>query len=263
MATLDRCPICNVSVKPENLLRHLNGTHPRHPDTPKLREQLKQKAGRGASRNAGRPIHIPKWVVLIVVLITAGVVGGYYLVNQQTRYNVVTWCGVEGTAIHYHPLLVINYNGVQQHLPWDPAQSADIGYLNQAGFTNPKYYCPAGELHLLHTHDGSGIIHVELPRAVSGTPTLGDFFTIWGEPLSAGQVWMFSGQLQATMYNSDSRSSADYSSGPAGLPLYESAAGPQGNAYPIPLAYIFNGAYGTGASSGFYSGEIIWLNVTA
>lgn len=262
MATMDRCPICHVSVKSENLLRHLDGTHPRHPDTPILRERLKQEVGRAKSRNRGRALHVPKLAVLVVILITAGAVGGYYLANQRTGFNVVTYCGVEVTVIHYHPLLVINYNGVQQHLPDDPTQSADIGYLNQPGFTNPNYYCSAGELHLLHTHDGSGIIHVELPHAVATPPTLGDFFTIWGEPLNPGQVWTFSGPVQATMYNSDTGSSSDFSSGPASIPLYQPAAGPQGNAYLIPPALIFNGAYGNGASNGFYSGEIIWLNVT-
>src|SRR6266480_36735 len=36
MATMDRCPICDVSVRPENLIRHLNDIHPRHPVSPAL-----------------------------------------------------------------------------------------------------------------------------------------------------------------------------------------------------------------------------------
>jgi hypothetical protein len=35
----------------------------------------------------------------------------------------------------------------------------------------------------LHTHDDSGVIHVESPA--QRTYTLGDFFDIWGQPLSA------------------------------------------------------------------------------
>jgi hypothetical protein len=45
----------------------------------------------------------------------------------------------------------------------------------------------------LHTHDQSGIIHIESP--VQRTYTLGDFFDIWGQPLSASQVGPKSGPV--------------------------------------------------------------------
>ncbi len=264
MGKTDRCPICNVPVKPENLIRHLNDIHPRHPDTPRLREELKQEVGRGPSKKTVRPFRIPRYQVAIVVLIVAGAAGGYYLVTQPPSASaVVTSCGLEGTVVHYHPLLVINVNAVQTHLPYVSGSPGDIGYIDQPGYTNSKYYCAASGYHWLHTHDGSGIIHVELPQTVSTAPTLGNFFTIWGELLGPTQVWTFPGQVQATMYDSDTRATADYSSNPASMPLYEPAAGPLGNAYPIPQNLIFNGAYGSGASNGFFSGEIIWLNVTA
>ena len=265
MAKTDRCPICNVVVKPENLIRHLNDIHPRHPDVPRLREKLKAEPGRVASKNkTARPLGLRPYHVLIIVLIIVAAVGGYYVFSQpQSADYIVAHCGVEGTVVHYHPLLVINDHGVQKPLPYDSSQAADIGYINQPGYTNPRYYCPTGLIHLLHTHDGSGIIHVELPQTVSAVPTLGNFFTIWGEPLGPSQVWTVVGQVSATMYNSDTQTSTDYSSSPASMPLYEPAAGPQGNAYLIPQNLIFNGAYGSGASSGVFSGEIIWLNVTA
>lgn len=38
----------------------------------------------------------------------------------------------------------------------------------------------------LHTHDGSGVIHVEGPDASFG-PTLGKFFDVWHQPLSRRQ----------------------------------------------------------------------------
>lgn len=40
-----------------------------------------------------------------------------------------------------------------------------------------------GCIHYLHTHDGTGVIHVEAPAA--RTFTLGDFFRLWGQPVSA------------------------------------------------------------------------------
>src|SRR5579859_425038 len=41
-------------------------------------------------------------------------------------------------------------------------------------------------LYWLHTHDSSGIIHIEAPHRIS--PTLGNFFDIWGQPLSRQRV---------------------------------------------------------------------------
>src|SRR5947209_18503234 len=41
-------------------------------------------------------------------------------------------------------------------------------------------------LYWLHTHDTSGIIHIEAPHRIS--PTLGNFFDIWGQPLSRQRV---------------------------------------------------------------------------
>jgi hypothetical protein len=38
----------------------------------------------------------------------------------------------------------------------------------------------------LHTHDETGVIHIESP--IQRTYTLGNFFDVWGEPLSSAQV---------------------------------------------------------------------------
>jgi hypothetical protein len=47
----------------------------------------------------------------------------------------------------------------------------------------------------LHTHDESGIIHIESP--VQRTFTLGDLFDIWGQPLSATQAGPAQGSVTA------------------------------------------------------------------
>src|SRR5437899_1585738 len=174
--------------------------HTRHPDVPALREKLKAEPGRVASRKTVRPLRLRRLHVLIIVLIVAAGAGGYYLLSQPPgASNIVASCGLEGTVVHYHPLLVINDHGVQNPLPYASGQPGDVGYIDQPGYTNPKYYCPAGQYHWLHTHDGSGIIHLELPQTVSTTPTLGDFFMICGEPLGPSQVWNVLGQVHATM----------------------------------------------------------------
>ena len=207
---------------------------------------------------------------LLIGLVAVGAVAlllGYlFVVNPAPPgSNVVTYCGGEGTAAHYHPLLVIDVNGVQQPLPYDPSQSADIGFIHDPAYTNPSMYCPAGGIHALHTHDGSGIIHAELPSTVptDPPPTLGDFFTIWGQPLSSSQVWSHSGTVDATVHQMSTGRNTDYSADPASIPLTLPSQGPTSNPYPIPQGLIFNGQYGGGESGGGFSGEIIWLNVTA
>lgn len=72
---------------------------------------------------------------------------------------------MEGTAFHIHAHLAIYDHGKPVPIP------EDIG--------RPLF---AGCFYWLHTHTPDGIIHVESP--VARTFTLGQFFAIWGEPLS-------------------------------------------------------------------------------
>src|SRR2546428_2162700 len=85
MAKMDRCPICNVAVKPENLIRHLNDIHPRHPDRPGLIEKLKEEPGRIQRPRAGRPIRIRRWQIALVAIIVLGGLGAIYVnANRPT-----------------------------------------------------------------------------------------------------------------------------------------------------------------------------------
>ncbi len=70
----------------------------------------------------------------------------------------------EGQRIHIHQHLVILDHGKPVDIP------ARIGI-------------PAGKrcLYWLHTHTPDGILHIEAPQDRSFT--LGDFFTVWGQPL--------------------------------------------------------------------------------
>jgi hypothetical protein len=45
-------------------------------------------------------------------------------------------------------------------------------------------------LYWLHTHDPNGIIHIESPYGLPHA-TLGSFFDIWRQPLTATQVWKY------------------------------------------------------------------------
>jgi hypothetical protein len=70
---------------------------------------------------------------------------------------------------HIHALLHIYVNGLLSPVP------ADVGIDRAKGVESS-----------LHTHDATGIIHMEAPHPYSYT--LGDFFSVWGVKLGPAQV---------------------------------------------------------------------------
>jgi hypothetical protein len=77
--------------------------------------------------------------------------------------------GAEGQALHIHQHLDIFVRGHKETVP------ANIGIDPGGGFISP-----------LHTHDTTGVLHVESPTVESFS--LGQFFAVWGVPLSAMQL---------------------------------------------------------------------------
>ncbi len=96
-------------------------------------------------------------------------------------------CGAEKTLYHHHIHLSIYVNGVQYATPdtigmFQPGQE-------RGGFTY-TWKC----LYALHTHDASGIIHIE---GASAAPyTLLNLFDIWGQTLMYSDIAGFNGQVQ-------------------------------------------------------------------
>ncbi len=74
-------------------------------------------------------------------------------------------------ALHIHPNLFIISDGVQIEIPTNVGIDTTI--------------CPNG-MHVVHTHDSSGRLHVESHQAVD--VPLGVFFEIWGWPFNATHV---------------------------------------------------------------------------
>jgi len=92
----------------------------------------------------------------------------------------------EAAVLHVHSHLTIFDRGVQVQIP------AFLGMASQS----PTQGC----LYWIHTHDYSGIIHIEAGSVISpsgGNYTLGNFFDIWGQPLSRTQVGPFKGPVTA------------------------------------------------------------------
>ena len=108
-------------------------------------------------------------------------------------------CGEQEYAtFHVHTHLALFHNGRQMQVP------SFIGFApNLAG----------GCLYWLHTHDASGIIHIEAPdiNPPQGGPyTLGMFFDVRGEPLDRNNIAGFAGPVTAYVngakYDGDLRS---------------------------------------------------------
>ncbi|HEY8643326.1 MAG TPA: hypothetical protein VIO84_11255 [Candidatus Dormibacteraeota bacterium] len=76
----------------------------------------------------------------------------------------------EQVATHYHAHLSIVYQGNELNVP------ANTGITSSC-------------LYWLHTHDTTGVIHIEAPKAQANHVfTLGDFFNVMDKPLSKTQV---------------------------------------------------------------------------
>jgi hypothetical protein len=94
--------------------------------------------------------------------------------------------GMEGEALHIHVHLALFDDGKQIQIP---------------KFLGMVPTVTGGCLYWIHTHDASGIIHLESPEVLApqgnGEYTLGMLFDIWGEPLGPNGVAGFSGPVTA------------------------------------------------------------------
>lgn len=90
------------------------------------------------------------------------------ILSYKTNREVALRCTTDmATQFHIHPVLKIIINGQEQEIP------ANIGI---------EVTC----MKALHTHDTTGIIHVEAP--VKRDFTLADFFAIWGKSFTKDQI---------------------------------------------------------------------------
>lgn len=108
----------------------------------------------------------------------------------------------EAAVLHVHSHLAILVNGSPVEIP---------AYVGIA-INGPQQSC----LYWLHTHDASGVIHIEAGdvTAPNGGPfTLGNFFDIWGEPLSTDQVGPYKGKLNMFL------NGQPYTGDPRNIPL--------------------------------------------
>jgi hypothetical protein len=86
----------------------------------------------------------------------------------KTNREVALTCTTDmATQFHIHPIVSIVVNGKAQQIP------------TQLGI---QATCMTS----IHTHDNSGMIHIESPQKRDFT--LGDFFAVWKQPFSQNEI---------------------------------------------------------------------------
>jgi len=173
-----KCPVCGTPVRTENLAKHLASVHPREATSQMVKEA--KQAGEEtvkATKPRTRTLRTrPSWRVPVAVLVIVLVAGGAYVVatNPVGQYNantpVLEMCVNSqhvGMVRHDHAYLNISFSGTHQPI------NQLIGITSAC--TRP-----------LHTHDATGVIHIESP--VPHEFTLSDFFLVWNKVFSADQI---------------------------------------------------------------------------
>ncbi len=105
---------------------------------------------------------------------------------------------MEQLVFHIHAHLAIYINGTQKLLPYGigivpPYQLQTIPAGNPSAGTS--FVAGGSKFYWLHTHDETGVIHIESPK--QETFTLGQFFDEWMQQLGPNQVGPNSGKVIA------------------------------------------------------------------
>jgi hypothetical protein len=98
----------------------------------------------------------------------------------------------EQTLFHVHAHLAVYVGGRPRAIP----EGIGIAPPRVVETTSQGPFVAGGScLYWLHSHTADGVIHIESP--VVRTYTLGDYFDIWGRPLSADRVGPTRGRVTA------------------------------------------------------------------
>ena len=195
----------------------------------RLREEriaAEQAAGREAERRRRMQIigAAALGVVVIAVIVILVASGGgkskkpqtanaQLLASVSSAANGRTVKGIqcqtmEQVLFHIHAHAAIYVNGKQRAIP------AGIGIPppRQVAQTSQGPFVTGGScFYWLHSHTADGIVHIESP--IKRTYTLGDYFAIWNQPLSANQVGPVRGSITAFV------NGRKFSGNPASIPL--------------------------------------------
>lgn len=156
----------------------------------KERRQQQQTQRRGTTSQSNR------WSMIvggIVVLLVVAVLAGFVISNNSSssvaakatgtaiaQLTPVANIGVGPVQCSYSEMTGPNFYHVHGHLAiYHNGQPVTVPA--QIGFDSTND-C----LYWTHTHDTTGIIHIESPYKI--VPTLGQFFKVWGQPLTSSRI---------------------------------------------------------------------------
>jgi hypothetical protein len=114
------------------------------------------------------------------------------LLGNGQQIDGISCQASEQVLFHIHAHLTIFVHGVPRQVP------AGIGIAPpyQVEQTSAGAFIARATCFMwLHTHSADGIIHTESP--IQRTYTLGDFFDLWGQPLSSRRVGPAHGHVTA------------------------------------------------------------------
>ena len=134
-----------------------------------------------------------------------------------------TWSGLKGQTIdgvgsnqmeqlayHIHAHLAIYVNGTQKTIPY--GIGIEEPWSTEADGSS-EFVDSGAAFYYLHTHDDTGVIHIESPT--SALYTLGQFFAEWNQTLSSDQIGTYTGAV--TTYVNGTK----YTGDPASIKLSE------------------------------------------
>jgi hypothetical protein len=181
------------------------------------RAQIEQLRAQQARQERKRKIYFGVGAGVLVLVLVAGLIA--LALSKKNNSTAATnsadntpnalaqaWDGLNGqtvdgvsaqtqeqVAYHIHAHLAIFVNGKQKAVPggigivkpWSSQPQQDGTSFIQGG----------KQIYYLHTHDSSGVLHVESPT--TQTYTLGQIFAEWNQPLSETQVGPATGSVIA------------------------------------------------------------------
>jgi hypothetical protein len=139
----------------------------------RIKEDMNKRNNKRANENMRNKkinkIILKSGIVAIVIIIAFSVTSIKFSPNANAAAPIdnIKCESMEGSVFHIHAKLAIFINGQNFTLP------------ALIGITDDCFYW-------MHTHDETGIIHIEAP--IQKTFTLGEFFDIWKQKLGNNQI---------------------------------------------------------------------------
>ncbi|HEY7202462.1 MAG TPA: hypothetical protein VIC57_19740 [Candidatus Dormibacteraeota bacterium] len=173
----------------------------RRPAPPPFADRRRKPARRVGPPEWVMPVSLAVGGVVVLTIIVFAVVlftrsgqtltGGAGPTATGQTINGIQCQTQEQVLFHIHAHLAISVNGQARKVP------AGIGIPDPVtqNTTEGPFVVSGTCFYWLHSHAEDGVIHVESP--VQRTFTLGDYFDIWGQPLSATQVGADKGTVTA------------------------------------------------------------------